>query len=146
MTVSQAGRWDKVRKDKTEFSAKRLRKYYKNMSRNIYPWVQLKQDSLHYYKRLLGEFRLDILIITSVRTFTLPIVRPYVSYEDHFFFRLILYFVMLLSIHIVHLFDFSELQGCLSPFRLRIKKYHVWVVYKQQKYVSHNPAIWEVQD
>ena len=34
MTVSQAGRRDKVRKDKMEFSAKRLRKYYKNMSHN----------------------------------------------------------------------------------------------------------------
>ena len=29
VTVSQAGRWHKVRKDKMEFSAKRLRKYYK---------------------------------------------------------------------------------------------------------------------
>ena len=34
LTVSQAGRQNKVRKDKMEFSAKRLRKYYKNMSRN----------------------------------------------------------------------------------------------------------------
>ena len=34
MTVSQAGRQDKVRKDKMEFSAKRLRKYYKNMSQD----------------------------------------------------------------------------------------------------------------
>ena len=34
MTVSQAGRRDKVRKDKMEFSSKRLRKYYKNMFRN----------------------------------------------------------------------------------------------------------------
>ena len=42
MTVFQAGRWDKVKKDKMEFSAKRLRKYYKNMSRNTLqslPWL-----------------------------------------------------------------------------------------------------------
>ena len=35
VTVSQAGRLDQVRKDKMEFSSKRLRKYYKNMSHNI---------------------------------------------------------------------------------------------------------------
>ena len=34
VTVSQAGRQDKIRKDKMEFSAKRLRKYYKNMSQD----------------------------------------------------------------------------------------------------------------
>ena len=34
VTVFQAGRWGKVKQDKMEFSAKRLRKYSRNMSRN----------------------------------------------------------------------------------------------------------------
>ena len=38
VTVFQAGRWDKVKKDKMEFSAKKLRKYYKNMSCNSVGW------------------------------------------------------------------------------------------------------------
>ena len=33
-TVFQAGRWGKVKQDKMEFSAKRLRKYCRNMSRD----------------------------------------------------------------------------------------------------------------
>ena len=32
MTVFQAGRWGKVKQDKMKFSAKRLRKYGRNMS------------------------------------------------------------------------------------------------------------------
>jgi len=35
-TVSQAGRLGKVRKGKMEFSAKRLRKYYKNVSQHMH--------------------------------------------------------------------------------------------------------------
>jgi len=35
VTVFQAGRWDKVKKDKMEFSAKRLRKYCRNISRTV---------------------------------------------------------------------------------------------------------------
>ena len=34
VTVFQAGRWGKVKQDKMEFSAKRLRKYCRNMSCN----------------------------------------------------------------------------------------------------------------
>jgi len=57
VTVSQAGKWDEVRKDKMEFSAKRLRKYYENMSRNtyhvclsvylsVYPYISYRSVSL----------------------------------------------------------------------------------------------------
>ena len=47
MTVSQAGRRDKVRKDKMEFSAKRLRKYYKNISLNNIYKIYMEFPSWH---------------------------------------------------------------------------------------------------